>query len=261
MVAEKPEVDVVVLGGTSRSGDLVEQLLDAGFNILVTVTRKSARKLYPDSDQLTIRVGRLDDQTLSQLLTEYTPFALIDATHPFADEISRRAIRVARENDQPYLFLDRPNVLPENHPNLVRTTNWPEAREVTGNYDRVLLTIGVKHLKPFVEGFDGERLLARLLPRPDSLEAARAAGLEPRDTLAIWPPLSATFEACLLEEYDVDAIVSKQSGPDGGLNAKWEAAKRTDRDLVLIEAPGVDYPRTVTDPAAAVDWVRDHARP
>jgi len=250
--------NLLVHGGTRLSGEVVRNLVESGIDPVVTVTRSSARDLYPQALSDRIRVGRLTPESLRELIEEEFVDAVLDVTHPFADRISLHAINAAEDNDLPYLYLDRESVLPDDHPLLAVASDWSDAtRKISGD-EQVLLTIGIKRLPFFTANLDPEQLVVRVLPDEGSVSAAKDTGVNRKNIIAMWPPDSAELEAQMLLDFDVDTLVTKDSGPSGNLPEKWEACRGTDTELVVVERPDVDYPDRTTSLDQAVNWGRNH---
>lgn len=250
---------ILVHGGTRRSAKLVRRLLDRGIDPYITVTRESARDLYPDQLDEKITVNRLDNDDLIQLIQDRNPAAILDATHPFADKISRLAMSVARERDLPYLFLDRTRVLPQDHGLIDRCSDWKEASKCIEKNHRVLLTVGIKRIGKFTDRIDPGRLIVRVLPQRESLESLDKFEVPRSNRLAIWPPVSPELEATIIDDYEIGVVVTKESGSPAGTDNKWEACKRTDTPLIVVERPEVDYSATTNDIQEAVEWGQKRA--
>ncbi|MEQ9668793.1 precorrin-6A/cobalt-precorrin-6A reductase [Coleofasciculus sp. G2-EDA-02] len=99
-----------LIGGTSESVQLAEAIASVGFPCLVTVTTVDAKSLYPQTPSLQVQVGRLDGKQIEQLWQQQQIKAIVDASHPYAVEISRNAIATAQCLQIPYLRFERPTV-------------------------------------------------------------------------------------------------------------------------------------------------------
>ena len=99
-----------LIGGTSESVQLAEAIASVGFPCLVTVTTVDAKSLYPQTPSLQVQVGRLDGKQIEQLWQQQHITAIVDASHPYAVEISRNAIATAQCFQIPYLRFERPTV-------------------------------------------------------------------------------------------------------------------------------------------------------
>lgn len=296
-----------LVGGTSESAILAKALVQSQLPCTVTVTTEAAKVLYPVSPLLRIWVGCLDTQQLSQFLPEEKIVVILDASHPYAVEISRLAIQVATETQIPYLRYDRPkcqllgsqnsqaplapqhemrqsavrhNVgreafthhdlakLSQNQRkiNQLKSNNFDKLSPtvldsfeslVAGDYlrgERVILTSGYKTLHLFRSWQNLSTLFARILPSPESVQAALNAGFTPNKLIAIRPPISASLEKALWQQWDISLVVTKASGVAGGEDIKRSLAAELGIKLVIIQRPDLDYPHKTSDLFQAIEF-------
>jgi len=122
---------------------------------------------------------------------------------------------------------------------------------------RVLLTIGSKHIGPYVRAAQENQsdLFARVLPEPDSLEACRRGGLSREQVIAAIGPFCLEENLNLLRRLEIDVLVTKESGVAGGLPEKIEAALERNCRIVIIQRPveaGADECRSFVEIVQAV---------
>ncbi len=101
------------------------------------------------------------------------------------------------------------------------------------------LTVGSKTMDVYARAAReaGVRLVARVLPTPEALAACAAAGLEPRDVVAMQGPTSAELDAALLRHLGATVLVTKDSGDVGGLGEKLRAAELAGAAVIVVERP------------------------
>ncbi|MFB6345393.1 MAG: precorrin-6A/cobalt-precorrin-6A reductase, partial [bacterium] len=182
---------LLVLGGTRKSAEAVEALVERGQSVLVSVIRESSRELYPNCEDVDCRVGRLSKRQLDRLIEQRSPRGVLDVTHPHAGEISSNAISVCRNRGLPYLYLDRRSILPGDDSKLTRFDRWEGMsqylKDVTGS---ILLTVGVQSLDQMTDVVKRDNTYLRIIPRPNSIQLALDSGATPRRIWAQWPPVS-----------------------------------------------------------------------
>ena len=231
MVVDIPRLWLI--GGTGESRDLAQVLIPQGFSIVVTVTTPIAADLYPVHPRLRVRVGRLTAQEIPQFLQAENIQAIVDASHPFASQISQTAIVTAKQQNLPYLRFERPAL-------SVTDQTWevPDlATLLQGNYlrqKRVLLTLGANWLPHFQSLQSQAILFARILPRIDSLQTAIAAGFSPDRLIALRPPISEDLERALWQQWQIEVVVTKASGTAGGEARKQQLAQQLGIPLIRI---------------------------
>ena len=243
-----------LIGGTTESITLASVIASLGLPCTVTVTTKTAKKLYPKTPKLGVLVKRLDGECLEQFLQEQQIAAVLDASHPYAVEISRMAIRAAVKQQIPYLRFERlPAKTQTDNSKIISLDSFDTL--LAGNYlhqQRVLLTIGCKALPLFHSWQDKSTLFARILPTVTSLETAIAAGFSSQRIIALRPPVPTQLEKVLWRHWDISLVVTKASGEAGGEEVKREVATELGIPLVVIARPVVEYPQQTSDLAQAL---------
>ncbi|MEN9203155.1 MAG: cobalt-precorrin-6A reductase [Thermostichus sp. DG_1_6_bins_120] len=229
---------VAVIGGTSESRQLAQVLSQQGIPWLATVTTAAARGLYQDLPGQVI-VTQFSPQSLEQFLRDQRIRVLVDASHPFAQQISQLAIRLTARLGIPYLRYERPHLPLQ--PEVRVADDWPEVLSdavLLGR--RVLLMVGIKALPLFLPWQDRCHLWARVLPR--SVAQAVQLGIPCERVMGMRLPLSFEQELQLWQQLSIEVAISKDSGEAGGLGIKQEVAKTLGIPLWVIRRPPVDYP-------------------
>jgi precorrin-6A/cobalt-precorrin-6A reductase len=254
---------VWLIGGTQESAQLSVALSRFQLPCIVTVTTESAKALYPITQSLQIWVGRLDVTRLEEFLQEQGIVAILDASHPYAVEISKMAIAISLHRQIPYLRYERPAVDAEidNNQQVIRLDSFETL--LTGDYlqeQRVLLTIGYRNFPLFRPWQEKSTLFARILPSVTAMDAAYAAGFAPDRLIALRPPVPAELEKALWHHWKISLVVTKASGTAGGEDVKRRVATELGIPLVVITRPEVAYPQQTSDIEAAVEFCRYHLK-
>ncbi|MGB3695199.1 MAG: cobalt-precorrin-6A reductase [Spirulinaceae cyanobacterium] len=231
-----------LIGGTSESAEVARSLVGKNIACLITVTTESARSLYPQLPYFEVVVGKLNQQEIKAFLRERSIKGIVDASHPYATEISQRAIAVASQQNLPYLRYERPSLIENEGEN--RLANF--ATLLQGNYltgQRVLLTVGYQALPLFQPWQNQATLFARILPSLESLQVALKAGFTNHRLIAIRPPLSRELEKALWQQWEISLVVTKASGKAGGEALKRSLSQELGIPLITIARPKVTYPQ------------------
>ncbi len=255
-------VPIWLIGGTQESAVLAKRLLEEGFSIIVTVTTEAARSLYPSHEHLTIQVGRLSETTLSEFLYTYHIGGILDASHPFAVQISQLAIATAEAHRIPYLRFERTSVAPSDHrdssvltvPSVETLVSGSYLEPTTAGKQRVLLTLGYRMLPLFRPWQSHAQLFARILPSPIALSTALDTGFTPDRLIALRPPISPELERALWQQWRITTVVTKASGQAGGEAVKRAIAKELGVQLILLARPTVTYPAQTAIVEEAIAW-------
>ncbi len=251
-----------LIGGTRESAALAQLIAQAHLPCIITVTTDAARSLYPDLPALKVRVGKLASAQLQAFVQDEQIAAVLDASHPFAVEISQSAIAFARQHQLSYLRYERPSAQVDDTQihasgeqcrfDSIKTLLAGDA--LTGH--RVLLTLGYRSLPLFQPWHDRATLFARLLPSVTALEVALAAGFTSDRLMALRPPVSADVERALWQQWQISVVVTKASGTPGGEDVKRRVAAELGVRLIVIDRPAIDYPQQTSDLTKALEFCR-----
>lgn len=239
-----------LIGGTQEGLAIAHHLAQTRLPWLVTVTTSAGALPYRSLNGR-IRVGPLTSLSLPQFLRAQPIDAIVDASHPFAVEISRLAMWVSGEMKIPYLRFERKRLplLPgtEVLPNLVSVLH---PRYLSNR--RVLLTLGVKALALFQPWLTETQIWARILP--NSWDRAIATGFPAQRLIPMRLPLTAEQEERLWLQLRIDTVIAKSSGVPGGLEVKQQVAVTLGAHLIVIERPQIHYPVQTDDLDTVVDF-------
>jgi precorrin-6A/cobalt-precorrin-6A reductase len=242
---------ILILGGTGDAAALAAQIsLVPGVDVMTSL---AGRTQQPAALSGTVRVGGFGGpEGLIAYLREQRIKVLIDATHPFAAQISWNAATAAIATQVPHLMLVRPAW------KKVTDDRWLEvesveaaAQAIPTNAQRIFLTIGRQQLAPFVS-LTGHWFLMRSIdpPAPD-------VALPNGELLLDRGPFTLESEIALLKQHTIEAIVSKNSGGDATY-AKISAARELELPVVMVQRPAMPQGERVKDVASAVTWLKRH---
>ncbi|GAB4082432.1 cobalt-precorrin-6A reductase [Modestobacter muralis] len=238
-----------MLGGTGEARALAAALVAGGVDVLSSLAGRTADPVLPEGP---VRVGGFGGaEGLAGWLAEHRPRAVVDATHPFAAQITASAATAAAAHGTPLLRLQRPGWTPGPGDTWRYVDSLAAAAEAVAGYASVFLTTGRQGVAAFA-GLPG-RVLVRSVDPPDQPLPAGATLLLDRG------PFSVADELALMREHTVDVVVTKDSG--GHLTeAKLVAARELGLPVVLVRRPplppGVETVATVAD---ALAWLRAQA--
>lgn len=247
---------ILVLGGTVDGRELTEALLEKGEEVCYSSLTTISTDAFAENPRLTKISGQLDGNTLRETLTVYNIQLCIDATHPYAKEISENAIWACDAMAVSYLRLERPSHIDAGE-DILSYETYEEVRDylvgAMGNHDsNILLTTGSRQLEIF-EDLPKERTYIRVLPTAGVLKKCENLGFKPRNILALQGPFSVDLNAAIMREYNIGFVVSKDSGDVGGVAEKVAAARQVGARILFIRRPVVAYPKVVSSVAEALD--------
>ncbi|MGV8908041.1 MAG: cobalt-precorrin-6A reductase [Propionicimonas sp.] len=241
-------MSLLLLGGTAEARELAGVLHGVGVSVMTSLAGDVASPRLPEGP---VRIGGFGGRAgLATYLRQHAVTAVVDATHPFAQQITANAAAACAEVGCPLLRLSRPS-----WSGRADADSWhwvdsmAQARTVAGQLgSRVFLAIGRTSLGEFAEWTD-RYVLARVVDQrdfagPTSWEVLRARG-----------PFRVDAECDLLRDRRIDVLVTKDSG--GPADAKLDAACELGVPVVIVARPplpaGVE---AVTSVAEAAEWVQ-----
>ncbi|MGF1987861.1 MAG: cobalt-precorrin-6A reductase [Nostoc sp. ZfuVER08] len=239
---------VLILGGTGDAAELAARLATIeSVEIITSLAGRTREPLLPLGD---LRVGGFGGVAgLVSYLEVMQIDLLIDATHPFATQISWNAVDAATKVRVPHLMLIRPPWEKVNGDRWIEVDSVAAAATVLQNQaQRVFLTVGRQELAAFAH-FKDIWFLMRMIdpPAPDAL-------VPPGMLLCDRGPFTLQNEREILIQHNIDTIVSKNSGGDATY-AKIIAARELDVKVVMVNRPPIPPGNYVTNVDDALAWV------
>jgi precorrin-3B C17-methyltransferase len=239
---------VWVFSGTGDGNALVRALAGRQGPIVVsTASMYGGEVAREDCPGVTVWAGRQGVEARRRALQESHARVIVDATHPYAQQMSEQLIGLSRELDIPYLRYERPSTLDPETTLLCGSVEAAAERAVaTGQ--RIFLATGSKDLATFLSApsADQREWFVRITPEPALIRRAIDLGI-PRDhILAMQGPFSEAFNTALWRDQRIDCVVTKDSGEAGGFSAKARAAAALNIPLLVIRRPQIAYPRLAT---------------
>ena len=166
----------LLLGGTSDSTAILEVLDRLKIDVTSSVVTDYGRHLASKYGQPVIQ-GRLTAEDMVAFIKENDVDEIIDATHPFADIVSKEAIRAAEMAGVSYLRFERQATLDLSGAIVVHSTQEAIEEIAKRGYKTVYLGTGSKTLPLFVKGLPEQRIVVRVLPTSEVLLACEQLGL------------------------------------------------------------------------------------
>jgi precorrin-6A/cobalt-precorrin-6A reductase len=220
---------ILILGGTKEAAVLAAELVAAHPDWRI-ITSLAGRTKEPKPVAGEVRIGGFGGaEGLADYLRRERITSLIDATHPFASQISANAKRAAALADIPLETRTRPPWQKQPGDLWLEFTTLEEARDAIPPAARVLLALGSQHIAPFTARAD-VHFLVRMVDPPDQPLKL------PDHELVIGLPGDVEAETALLKRHGITHIVCRNSGGDGAY-AKIAAARRNSVTVHLIALP------------------------
>src|SRR3712207_2311813 len=242
---------ILVLGGTSDSLKICDRLYEIGINdFVLSVVTEFGRDLA-ESHAKDIINGKMDKSGMVEYIKNNGVRQVIDATHPYAVEVSRNAMDACEETDTKYIRFERKSLL-ENityQGEYIVDSIEEACTMVLGNdqWENVFIATGSKNLGTYVKLLKSKSLVARVLPTSEVIRSCEAMGLNADNILAIKGPFSKDINVAMLKHAKVDVVITKESGFAGGFMDKVAACEELGLPIIIIKRKTIDYQRVVHD--------------
>ncbi len=254
---------LLILGGTSEAYKLAEflntQLSPQKINFVSSLAGTTNEPKPPAGEFRTGGFGGL--KGLKNFLVQEKISLLVDATHPFAEKISKNAHLAATALGLPFLRLTRPPWVRHNDDQWIEVSSVENAvKYLTYVYKKtgtlfpirsIFLTTGNKELELFRK-FTKCKFLIRTVEVPElASKWPEAVFLQDRG------PFTLENEIKLLNQHEISLLVTKNSGGNSTY-AKIEAARKLKIPVLMVRRPEMNpalFCCTVTEVA---DWINQH---
>lgn len=248
---------ILILGGVAEAKILASKLIDRQHSVIYSLVGLVRQPDLPCEIHVGgfSRAGKSGVQGLAEYCAQHHIQLLLDATHPYAVEISANAVQAAKQAAIPCWRFNRPGWNPADYPNWHSYHDWDDLLPKIIHYQRPFFSIGVSALK-FAEKFAGQRALAN---KPCQQWIVRSARPFP-ETEGVIPiialgPFSYQAERTLMLKHKVDALISKNSGCSR-VSQKLAAARDLDIPLFVQARPALlDVDKSFNEIDALIDAV------
>lgn len=236
------------MGGTTEASALARLVADSD---LTATFSYAGRVETPKQQPIPQRVGGFGGvEGLTRYLTEHGITHVVDATHPFAAQMSWNAFQACKAACVALAALTRPAWRAQDGDDWTHVPDIAGAvAALSGDARRVMLALGRMHVEDFTAAPQHHYVL-RLVDAPDT-----PPSLPDHTVVVARGPFDIDADIALFEEHRVDLIVCKNAGGKGA-EAKIHAARALGLPIVMIDRPNLPDRTEVATPEAVLDWVR-----
>jgi precorrin-6A/cobalt-precorrin-6A reductase len=242
---------VLILGGTSEANLLAAVAAAAGLDAIYSY---AGRTQVPVNQPLPTRIGGFGGADgLADAIRQEGFTHVVDATHPFATEISRNAVAACAATATPLVALERQPWAKA--PGDI----WIEAADIASAVTalpeepaRVFLAIGRQHIAPFATRPQHAYTLRFIDAAEDPLLLPDANLIVSRG------PFTLAGERDMMRTRRIEWMVARNSG-GGGARAKIDAARELGLPVIMIKRPELPDRLRMESVAEVMQWLGHRA--
>jgi len=234
-------VKVLIFAGTTEGRELHAELKKWGIDCRACVATEYGKRLL-DGAQNVIS-GRLNARQMSALIKDDGFDIVVDATHPYATEVTENIAQACADSGCEYIRLLRHN---SNSEDARRFDSLEEAVHYLNAMEGIVLSaIGSKELGKLkqLRGY-AERVVARILP--DAEAVAKCMDMGFKKLICMQGPFTKEMNTAIIRQYGCSFLLTKDSGTQGGLEQKLEAAKEAGAEPLVIARPTEEQGMTLS---------------
>lgn len=228
---------VIVFAGTTEGVSVCNFLAEHSIPVYACVATEYGSKSYIENEYLHVSAQRLSCEEMEALFQKERPEMVLDATHPYAAEVTQNIMSACAARKVSYHRILRESMHCESQAVYVESTE-AAVEYLKGTKGNILLTTGSKELGKYTELPDyGNRLYARVLSLPGVLETCRNYGFEGKHLIGMQGPFSKEMNTATLRQYECSYLVTKDTGIAGGFQEKIDACQECGVVPVIIGRP------------------------
>lgn len=237
---------VLLLGGTTEAMQMGQALAVRGVRATISL---AGRVKTPAEQPLPVRIGGFGGvDGLVDHLTAQGVTHVIDATHPFAAQMSANAVAACDALDLPLLALTRAPWQSGAKDRWIHVPDMDGAvAALAGPARRVFLALGRMNLPAFAAQPQHDYLV-RLVDAPNRVPLPKAQVVVDRG------PFEVEGDLALMRAHRTDLVVSKNAGGTGA-QAKIIAARQLGLPVVMIDRPAIPARAEAHGVEEALDWL------
>ncbi|MBD5643669.1 cobalt-precorrin-6A reductase [Clostridium botulinum] len=249
---------IALILGTSEGREILSLLNKFTDNILISTATAYGGEILKNYKYKKLNTKPLNKEELSNMLKENQVNILIDASHPYALEVTKNAREVSKDLNIEYVRYERPSSAEEFKENkkVVFLEDYKDLNEALKNIKgNILNTSGSRNMDKILDLKLENKIIHRVLPSVKVLEDCFNLGVKVEDLMAIKGPISKELNKAFIKDYDAKALILKDSGPQGGTKEKILACLECDIYALVIKRKKINYEREFNNIETLVEYI------
>ncbi|WDV44294.1 precorrin-6A reductase [Clostridiaceae bacterium M8S5] len=230
---------ILVFSGTKDGREIISRLLDKEHEVIVSTATRYGADLIKKRNNLDIIYGQLSLKDIQDLIKLKGIDTIVDATHPYAQNISETLIEVCNQSNTKLYRYERESI---DKKEIKKYDTYTDICRYLNTKDgNILITTGSKNSKLIIDSINRDRLYIRVLPIPKVLNNVINFGFKPSQIIAMQGPFCIELNKALFKQYNIKYILTKDSGLEGGTLEKIEAAIESNVEIIMLKRPMIEY--------------------
>lgn len=253
---------IFIAAGTQDGRELAGFILEHGYEVTASVVSEYGEELLNRYKGIKVNNKAMDEAGFVEYFTLNKVECFVDASHPYAANISTNAMKACEKCGVPYIRYERASSQLD-YDKAYYVESVEAAAEKAGELGKhVFLTTGSRSLPVFAKAaaLKDCDVICRILPEPEVVREARELGFSPNHIIAMQGPFSKELNKELFIKYNADVVVTKNSGTLGGADTKFAAVKELNLPLVIIDRPKVEYTNVSDSFDVVMEFIKAHTK-
>jgi len=226
---------ILVFGGTTEGKQVIEVLKELQLAFVYSTKTEIEVKL---GDKGTYRFGAFSKESLENFIKENEISLIIHASHPFAQELHQTIHEATIQPAVPVVRIERSYPEHSDHKTVHYVANYEEAIVLLQDQykgKKLLALSGVQSIEKLKSHWQKTSSYFRILDRKSSIDLALQNGF-PEDQLILGlPNKTVEAELKLIDQYDIEVMLTKESGDSGSLSVKIDSALQSKISIIVIK--------------------------
>jgi len=230
--------------GTSEGKKIVSLLNEFTDDLFISTATAYGGHLLEKYKYKILNIDPLDAKGMIHAINTNNIHILIDASHPYAVEVTKNAIDASRVCRIQYIRYERPSIINKyiNRKNIIIVNSYEELYKYLINIrGNILNTTGSRNIEKILDMNLSNRIIHRVLPSSNVIEKLYKLGIRTENIIAIKGPVSYDLNYSFIKEYKVVAVLMKDSGIQGGTEEKINATLDCGAYAFVIARKNIQY--------------------
>ena len=238
--------------GTGEGREILAGINAYTDEIVVSTATQYGYEIYKDFKAKYFNYKPLNEEQFEQLVKDFGIKVFVDASHPYASEVSKTVINVCEKMNIDYIRYERKSYFTElkDNENIIFIDKYEDLENVLDSIDgNVLNTTGSNNALKIDSLNIENRVIHRILPSPNVISKLLD------NIIAVKGPFGIDINNGIIKEYKIKALLTKDSGEEGGIKEKVDSALLNNVKVIVVKRPNLNYGKEFNDIKAMLEFI------